>query len=109
VVKQRLWLEQPEEDSEGSRQEDIGGSSLGGGVSSSRQVHRCSSTMVSGRRHGATRDGRVAASSSHGTSGRGGRAGMSKSEKHAPRFPCDNCGMLGHWAYDMECPNNYEI
>jgi hypothetical protein len=42
-----------------------------------------------------------------GTSGGGGRATMLKSEKHA-RFPCDNCGMLGHWAYDMECPN-YEI
>jgi len=21
------------------------------------------------------------------------------------RFPCDNCGQIGHWSYSMECPN----
>jgi len=34
-----------------------------------------------------------------------GRA--SKAQKVA-RFPCDNCGQIGHWSYSMECPN-YDV
>ena len=31
-------------------------------------------------------------------------ARISKAQKVA-RFPCDNCGQIGHWSYSMDCPN----
>ncbi len=83
----------------------VGSDMYGGGQGRGQQG---GGQFSGGQMYGGQNNGSGAGYSGGGGAGYSGRArGQNNNSNNKRKYPCDNCGGMGHWKYQNVCPNSY--